>query len=225
MDDDPECQGDKQNILFIDEVELSPRSNFNFELFTMTLKINLDVILIVRPSDHEIPCLTDGNTYVHCLKTRHRNPFLTGILSEHYYRYFQSKGHRLTITRYGLVNYREEMSNELNKDILPDGECPLWIHVGNHVETEEILNFINSKIGKNKSVSVLDKDSHKTKNWIKKGGHHQNWKFHSEYGYHGCEDQIILIMNPLTLDKLGHEKVTRATSRLIIVTHQSLDIR
>ena len=219
MDDDPECQGDKQNILFIDEVQLYD-SNFNSDFLTMTLKINLDVILIVRPTYHEIPSLTDGNTYVHCLKTRHRNPFLTGILSEHYYRYFQSKGVR-------LANFNEEMSSELNKDILPVGECPLWIHVGNHVETEEILTFIDidSKIGKNKSVTVLERNSQVTKNWIKKGGHHQNWKCQDQYGYHGCEDQIILIMDPLTITNMANEKITRATSKLIIVTHQSLDIR
>ena len=70
MDDDPECQGDKQNILFIDEVQLR-ESNFKSDFLTMTLKINLDVILIVRPTAHEIPSLTDGNTYIHCLKTRH----------------------------------------------------------------------------------------------------------------------------------------------------------
>ena len=217
MDDDPECQGDKQNILFIDEVQLS-QANFNSDFLTMTLKINLDVILIVRPTHHDIPSLTDGNTYVHCLKTRHRNPFLTGILSEHYYRYFQSK-------KYYLVNFHEEMSNELNKEILPNGECPLWIHVGNHVKNEEILDFINSKIGKNKSVTVLERNSQVTKNWIKKGGHHQNWKCQDYDGYHGCEDQIILIMDPLTIDNNGHEKITRATSRVIIVTRQSLDIR
>ena len=216
MDDDPECQGDKQNILFIDEVQLQ-ESNFTSEFLTVTLKINLDVILIVRPSHRDIPSLTDGNTYVHCLKTRHRNPFLTGILSEHYYRYFQSKGVR-------LANFNEEMSSELNKDILPVGECPLWIHVGNHVETEEILNFIASKIGQNKSVTVLEQNSQEAKNWIKKGGH-QNWKCQDQYGYHGCEDQIILIMDPLTIKSAAHEKITRATSRLIIVTHQSLDIR
>ena len=87
MNDDPECQGDKQNILFIDEVSwnVSNQDCINPDLFTMTLKINLDVILIVRPSHLDIPSFTD-NTYVHCLKTRHRNPFLTGILSEHYYR-------------------------------------------------------------------------------------------------------------------------------------------
>ena len=217
MDDDPECQGDKQNILFIDEVQLFD-SNFNSEFLTMPLKINLDVILIVRPTHHDIPSLTDGNTYVHCLKTRHRNPFLTGILSEHYYRYFQSK-------KYEMVNFHKEMSNELNKDILPNGECPLWIHVGKHVENEEILDFINSKIGKNKSVTVLEGNSQATKNWIKKGGHHQNWKCQDQYGYHGCEDQIILIMDPLTIESAAHEKITRATSRLIIVTHQSLVIR
>ena len=218
MDDDPECQGDKQNILFIDEVQLAG-FNFNPDFLTMTLKINLDVILIVYPNHYEIPSLTDGNTYVHCLKTRHRNPFLTGILSEHYYRYFQSKG-------FWLTNLNEEMSSELNKDILPDGECPLWIHVGNHVETEEILDFIASKIGKNKSVTVLESsNSQATKNWIKKGGHHQNWKCQDYDGYHGCEDQIILIMDPLTIGNNGYEKITRATSRLIIVTHQSLVIR
>ena len=217
MDDDPECQGDKQNILFIDEVQLYD-SNFNSELLNMPLKINLDVIVIVRPSHHEIPSLTDDNTYVHCLKTRHRNPFLTGILSEHYYRYFQSKGCQ-------IINFHEEMSSELNKDILPDGECPLWIHVGNHVENEEILDFIASKVGKNKSVTVLESNSQATKNWIKKGGHHQNWKCQDQQGYHGCEDQIILIMDPLTIGNQAHEKITRATSRLIIVTHQSLDIR
>ena len=117
------------------------------------------------------------------------------------------------------------MSSELNKDILPVGECPLWIHVGNHVETEEILNFIASKIGKNKSVTVLEGNSQATKNWIKKGGHHQNWKCQDKYGYHGCEDQIILIMDPMTTDSQANEKITRATSRLIIVTRQSLDIR
>ena len=162
--------------------------------------------------------MTDGNTYVHCLKTRHRNPFLTGILSEHYYRYFQSK-------KYLLVNFHEEMSSELNKDILPVGECPLWIHVGNHVKKEEILDFIDSKIGKNKSVTVLERNSQETKNWIKKGEHHQNWKCQDYNGYHGCEDQIILIMDPLTIGNQGQEKITRATSRLIIVTRQSLDIR
>lgn len=216
MDDDPECQGDKQNILFIDEVWLQG-SDFKSDFLTMTLKINLDVILIISPTHHDIPSLTDGNTYVHCLKTRHRNPFLTGILSEHYYRYFQSKGNLLT-------NFNEEMSNELNKDILPDGECPLWIHVGNHVENEEILDFIASKIGKNKSVTVLT-NNQETKYWIKKGGHHQNWKCQSSSGYHGCEDQIILILDPLTIDNNAHEKITRATSKLIIVTRQSLDIR
>ena len=164
--------------------------------------------------------MTDGNTYIHCLKTRHRNPFLTGILSEHYYRYFQSKG-------YPLTNFNEDLSNELNKDILPVGECPLWIHVGNHVETEEILTLIDidSKIGKNKSVTVLANNSQVTKNWIEKGGHHQNWKCQDQNGYHGCEDQIILIMDPLTIDSQAQEKITRATSRLIIVTRQSLDIR
>ena len=118
------------------------------------------------------------------------------------------------------------MSNKLNKDILPNGECPLWIHVGN-VETEEILTFIDkdSKIGKNKSVTVLERNSQVTKNWIKKGGHHQNWKCQDQDGYHGCEDQIILIMDPLTINNQAHEKITRATSRLIIVTRQSLDIR
>ena len=178
MNDDPECQGDKQNILFIDEVNVSNQDCYS-DFLTMSLKINLDVILIVRPSHLDIPSFT-GNTYVHCLKTRHRNPFLTGILSEHYYRYFQSKN-------YHLVNFHEEMSSELKKDTLPVGECPLWIHVGHHVETEELLNFIQSKIDKNKSVTVFENNNQATNNWIKKGGHHQNWKCQDHYGFHGCE--------------------------------------
>ena len=97
--------------------------------------------------------------------------------------------------------------------------------MGNHVDNEEILEFINSRIGKNKSVTVLERNSQVTKNWIKKGGHYQNWKCQDQYGYHGCEDQIILIMDPLTIESAAHEKITRATSRLIIVTHQSLVIR
>ena len=79
------------------------------------------------------------------------------------------------------------MSSELNKDILPVGECPLWIHVGHHVETEELLNFIKSKIDKNKSVTVFENNNQATNNWIKKGGHHQNWKCQDHYGFHGCE--------------------------------------
>ena len=218
MDDDPECQGDKQNILFIDEVQLH-EANFNPDfLGDMKLKIKLDVIIIVRPTHHDIPSLNDSNTHVHCFKTRHRNPFFTGILSEHYFRYFQSKGVR-------LANFDEEMSNELNKDILPDGECPLWIHVGNHVEVDEILDFIASKIDKNKSVTVLEKNTQVTQNWIQKGGHGQNWKCQIQHGYHGCEDQTIIILDPLTIDNQADEKITRATSRLIIVTRQSLDIR
>jgi hypothetical protein len=216
MDDDPECQGDKQNILFIDEVQLYG-SNFNSDFLTMTLKINLDVILIVRPTYHKIPSLTDGNTYIHCLKTRHRNPFFIGILSEHYYRYFQSKG-------VYLVNFNKEMSNVLDKETLPDGECPLWIHVGHHVETMDLLDFIASKIDKNKSVTVLQGSSQKTKNWIKKRDH-QNWKCKDMFTYYGCEDEIIVILDTLTMDSSANEKITRATSRLIIVTHQSLKIR
>jgi hypothetical protein len=45
MDDDPECRGDKQNILFLDEVQLRV-SNFKSDFLTKKLKINLDVILI-----------------------------------------------------------------------------------------------------------------------------------------------------------------------------------
>ena len=96
--------------------------------------------------------------------------------------------------------------------------------MGNHVETEEILDFINSKVGKNKSVTVFERNSQVTKNWIKKGGH-QNWKCQDYDGYHGCEDQIIVILDPLTTYSQANEKITRATSRLIIVTRQSLDIR
>ena len=204
---------DSQSIIFLDEVfgkNQLDETNFKCDWSKLRLQKNVDVLMAVNPQGiafnqrFEILVPTNDNILARRLVGKHRNCLSISLLLEHYKALFKENSYL-------------ESSLDIESEMPPPGDFPVWIQKDKNDSDYYVLQFIRDNFTFSYSVTLLYHESSfqiTEIDDISKWCMDHNWKFIKAKKVVGSEDQLIITYN----FPPGPEHISRARHGLAMVT-------
>ena len=203
---------DSQSIFILDEVfgkNALGETNVKCDWSGLTFYQNVDVIMAVNPQGiefnkrFEMILPKNENTFSKRLVGKHRNCQSISELLEHYKALYKNNSYL-------------DSSADMESDVLPPGNLPIWIQRENTESHYDILEYIKDNFTSSYSVTLLYHSSISyiehisISQWCKEN----NWRFIEAEKVVGSEDQFVITYNFAP----GPEHISRARNGLVMVT-------
>ena len=204
---------DSQSIIFLDEVfgkNQLDETNVKCDWSKLRLQKNVDVLMAVNPQGiafnqrFEILVPTNNNILASRLVGKHRNCLSISLLLDHYKALFKENSYL-------------ESSLDMESEMPPPGDFPVWIQKDKNDSDYYVLQFIRDNFTFSYSVTLLYHESsfpnpafYHISQWCKDNG----WRFIEAKKVVGSEDQFIITYN----FPPGPEHISRARNGLVMVT-------
>ena len=202
-----------RSIFFLDEVVGKNQvkdTNVKCDWSNLIFAKNVDVFMAVNPQGiafkqrFEVMVPTNENTLARRLTSKHRNCQSISFLLDHYKTLFEHNSYL-------------ESSIDLESEMPPPGNLPVWIQKEKNESDYNVLRFIKETFTFSYRVTLLYHDSH----FLAKDTHNifqwcrdHKWKCIDAEKVIGSEDQFIITYN----FPPGPEHISRARNGLVMVT-------
>ena len=176
----------------------------------LRLPENVDVLMAVNPQGisfkqrFEVMMPTNEKTLARRLVTKHRNCLSISHLLDHYKALFEHNAYL-------------ESSMDIESEIPPPGNLPVWIQKQTYESDQSVLQFITDNYTSSYSVTLLYQDSISDIDdilCISQWCQDHKWRCIEAGKIVGSEDQYIITYNFAP----GPEHISRARNGLIMVT-------
>ena len=203
------------NIILIDEIlsvnEFSDANSVSKWSKLKTSYQNLDFLIAINPQGVKfnkkfkvIPPKSQ-NTLCQQLLNKHRNSFECDLILEHF----------KSIPKTSYLDTCNDLS--LERQNLPSGRVPLWIDQLEEQPVETILELIKEHLLDHESVTLIYNKNGLTDERtarVHKFCIDNEWKFHHQSHYFGCEDMVIILFEC----DLLFELISRGRNQVVFVT-------
>ena len=182
---------DSQSIIFLDEVfgkNQLDETNVKCDWSKLQLQKNVDVLMAVNPQGiafnqrFEVLVPTNDNTLARRLVGKHRNCLSISLLLDHYKALFEENSYL-------------ESSLDMESEMPPSGDLPVWIQKEKNESDYNVLQFIKDNFTSSYSVTLLYHDSSfpvSDVDYISQWCKDHKWRCIEAGKVVGSEDQFII---------------------------------